>query len=176
LPALCMKGTGMERSTEALTAQKMARHSTLVVVAAFASAAMVAYMASTASTGFVGSRTAVRASVDRSMPVPFMQSAGKPRSPKPSYDKVAKQIPMKQQMAWTGGWVDPYAMFSSKANFARPGKAKSAVKYPNNKPAVAPKTLSKKAWTGNLNEHYAKLIGSLVSPVKPIVLTMTYDS
>jgi len=64
----------MERSTEALTAQKMARHSTLVVVAAFASAAMVAYMASTASTGFVGSRTAVRASVDRSMPVPFMQS------------------------------------------------------------------------------------------------------
>eukprot|EP00954_Amorphochlora_amoebiformis_P024317 1365621-Amorphochlora_amoeboformis.AAC.3 len=122
----------------------MARHSTLVVrsppnkplfdvVAAFASAAMVAYMASTASTGFVGSRTAVRASVDRSMPVPFMQSAGKPRSPKPSYDKVAKQIPMKQQMAWTGGWVDPYAMFSSKANFARPGKAKSAVKYPNNK-------------------------------------------
>lgn len=105
----------------------------------------------------LGSRTAVRA-VDKSLPVPWMASPGKPRQPKPAYNKPTSMAPPRKPMSWTGTWVDPVAMFSAKPNFGRAGKPKTAVNYASNKVASPVKKLAKKPWTGNLGEYTQKLV------------------
>lgn len=87
-----------------------------------------------------------------------MAGAGKPRSPKPAYTKGVKTAPLKQQMSWTGEWVDPVAMLSAKPDFSRAGKPKTATTYKSNKVATPVRKMEKKSWTGNLVPFYQRLI------------------
>jgi len=105
----------------------------------------------------LASRTAVRA-VDKSLPVPWMASPGKPRQPKPAYNKPVSMTPPRKPMSWTGTWVDPVAMFSAKPDFGRAGKPKTAKNFASNKVASPAKKLAKKPWTGNLGEYTMKLV------------------
>jgi len=105
----------------------------------------------------LASRTSVRAA-DKSLPVPWMASPGKPRQSKPAYNKAVSKAPLRKPMSWTGSWVDPVAMFSAKPNFGRAGKPKQAVNYASGKVASPVKKLSKKPWTGNLGEYTQKLV------------------
>mmetsp|Transcript_18527 Transcript_18527/g.27744 ORF Transcript_18527/g.27744 Transcript_18527/m.27744 type:complete len:234 (+) Transcript_18527:86-787(+) len=132
--------------------------STISKVCVFAFAGVVGYIAASQYTLLgAGSRTVVRAAVDKSLPIPFGQSAGKPRTAKPVYTKEIKYAPLRQSQPWVGEWVDPVTMFSGGLNFGRSGKPKTA-RVSSGKVATPMKTLSKKPWTGNLGSYYAKLV------------------